>query len=295
MSTQERSGSGDRRTRRTQKTPPRNTAPEVVYSQAKPFNRSRLILRIVTIVAVVLAIGLGLSVFFKVDTIEVSGTDKYSAWTISEASGIEKGDSLVFFGRAAAGGKIINALPYVKSVRFDITLPGTIHIIIEEAPVAYSIQASDDSWWLITADGRVAEQVDSEKAEECTTIIGVRLHNPQAGEQAVAAEPAAPADTPVVITGDDRLQVALQILQQLEANEILGEAASVNVSNLQTLELWYGSRFQVKLGDSDRLDYKIEAVKQAIAQMSQYQTGILDASFTTFPDKVHFSGWHISP
>ena len=45
---------------------------DVVYLPPRPFNRSRLALHLVTVIAVVLAIVLGLSVFFKVEYIMVS-------------------------------------------------------------------------------------------------------------------------------------------------------------------------------------------------------------------------------
>ena len=90
------------------------------------------------------------------------------------------------------------------------------------------------------------------------------------------------------VTGSDRLQVALQILAQLEHNEMFGKVTSINVSGLQSLEFWCGQQYQVKLGDSSRLDYKIAAVKSAMDEMSDYQRGILDASFTTFPNSVGY-------
>lgn len=278
-----RENSGAERRRRTQKPQPRNTAPEVVITQPKPFHRRRLLMRLLTIFAVVIAIVLGLSIFFKIDTVTVTGTQKYSAYTVSQASGLETGDSLLFFGRAGAAGKIIRQLPYIKSVRFRIDLPGTVNIIVEESPVAYSIQDTRGNTWVITSAGRVVEQGEYPNA---TKILGVTLDAPQAGELAVAAENQ--TDGIVTTTGADRLRVALEICTQLEANEILGAMASMDVSKLQSIELWYGQQYQVKLGNSDRLDYKIAMTKSAIAQMSSYQTGILDASFTTYPESVGY-------
>lgn len=278
--------SGERRPRRTtQKPQQRKHTPEVVYTPGKAFNRRKLLLHVLTIAAVAFAIFLGLSIFFKVDTVKVSGCGKYSAWTVQEAAGISEGDSLLFFGQASAAGKVIDALPYVKTVRFEIDLPGTVNIIIEEAPVAYSIQDSAGVWWLITAEGRVAEQVDSAVAGQHTQIVGIRLRQPSIGADAVATEQE-PAGSS--ITGADRLDAALLIARMLEKNELLGVASSVNVSSLQALELWYGTRFQVKLGNSENMDYKLAALKSAVAEMSPYQTGVLDASFTTFPNSVGY-------
>ena len=68
---------------------------ETVYTEAKPVNISRFFVRIATVLAVVFAIVFGMSIFFKVETITVSGMENYSAWVLAEASGIEKGDNLL--------------------------------------------------------------------------------------------------------------------------------------------------------------------------------------------------------
>ena len=278
MATQDRPDA--RRRRRTQKTQPKQTAPEVVYTQPKTFNQHRLVLHLLTILAVVIAVGMGLSIFFKVDTIAVVGTEKYSPWSVSEASGLEKGDSLLFFGRAGAAGKIIHQLPYIRSVRFQIDLPGTLRIIVEESPMAYCVEDAQGKWWHITSEGRLIEPID---AVDATQIKGMQITNPQAGELAVAAEQETGS-----VTGADRLHVALEVCRQLEDNEILGQAASIDVGTLQAIEVWYGEQYQIKLGDTERLQYKITAACQAIAQMSSYQRGVLDASFTVFAEKVGY-------
>ena len=82
----------------------------------------------------------------------------------------------------------------------------------------------------------------------------------------------------------DRLKAALLILESLEANEIVGEIASVDVTSLFNMELMYGQRYQVKLGDTSQMDKKISQMKQSVAQLNEYQSGILDVSYITWPD-----------
>ena len=109
---------------------------------------------------------------------------------------------------------------------------------------------------------------------------------PQIGEMAVATE-AVPDTTdpdaetvPVTVTGAQRLRAAISVMVALEANSIIGQVSGINLENLNDLQLWYGDRFQVLLGNGENLGYKISAMKAAIDQMSQYQSGILDVSFT---------------
>jgi hypothetical protein len=162
---------------------PKKTAPEVVYTPAREFNRSRLVLNVLTVFAVAFAIFLGLSIFFKVEQVVVSGNQKYSEWSVYEAAGIREGDSLLFFGQANTSSKIIDALPYVTAVRFEVQLPGRVTIIVEEAPVVYSIQDASGYWWLITSEGRVAERVDSAEAGRHTEIKGFDLDCSHWGEE----------------------------------------------------------------------------------------------------------------
>lgn len=274
-------------------------APEVVYTPPHPFNRRKLVLHLCTVIAVVLAFSFGISVFFRVENITVSGTVKYDAWTIKEASGIEIGDNLLSFGEAKAAGKIRTALPYVESVRIGIKLPNTVNIEIKELDVVYSIQDSEYQWWLITAEGRVVEKTDKATAQQGTVIEGFRLASPVVGQQAVAweektEEPSDPTETTPVVTAraSDQLNAALSILQHLEECGIIGKVASVNVADLGNLQLWYGNRFQVMLGDTTQLLYKIKCMNAAINgtdpynSLKEYDSGVLDVTFTVKPNDV---------
>ena len=276
----------------------------VVYTQPKVFNRNRLILQLLSIVAVVLALVLCLSIFFKVKTITVSGADAYSAWVIREASGVEEGDYLLTFSKSRACAKIKAELPYVDTVRIGIKLPDTVNIVIEEIDVVYAIQDIDGIWWLITSEGRVMEQTDTIGASDYTKVLGVKIVTPEPQKQAVAfqdvvaqpQETQAPqpegetqVPTPVIITEQQKLDAALTILQALELNEIVGEAASVDVSDLTRIELWYGTRYQVNLGDTTNMDYKIACLKYTVSSLAEYDSGELDISFTIWPDKVTYS------
>lgn len=293
-----RAKQAQRRRRRT----PRRPTPAVVYTQPAAFNRNRLLMQMLIVTAVVLALVMGLSIFFRVKNVTVSGANAYSAWTIREASGIEEGDKLLTFSRARAAAKIEAELPYVKDVRIGIKLPDTVNIIIEEYDVVYSIQSSDSLWWLITSGGKVLEQTDGGTANSYTKVLGVTLESPVVNELGVAAKTEAEvpdtteettgesATVSAVVTAQDRLDAALQILQALERNDVVGEAASVDVSDLSDIILWYGTQFQVELGDVSNMVDKIASMKAAINDEElKNGYGILDVSFTYWEDMVGYT------
>lgn len=279
---------------RVRKPQQRKKRSDVVYLPPKPLGRNRLLLHLLSIAAIVLALIIGVSLFFKVGEIRVSGNEKYSAWDISQAAGIQEGDNLITLSRARISGKIISALPYVKSARIGIKLPSTVNIYVEEVEVTYAVADESGSWWMLSSDGRVVEKAITGEESDRTKLLGVKLTKPGVGEQAVALEDLPPkVDSdgnalPQTVTKADYLNTLLEVAQTLELNGIIGKIAVVDVSQLDKIELWYGSRFRIFLGDNSQLGYKISYMKAAVEKMSGYQSGTLDVSFTTWTDKAEF-------
>ena len=284
------------RTRKVSKPEPPKVTPDVVYLAPKPFNRSRFLLRLLTVAAVVVALVLGMSVFFKVEEFSISGAEKYTAYEIFEASGIQKGDNLLLLNRTEAGGRITAALPYVKVARVGIELPGTVHIVIEELDVTYAVKDENGSWWLISAAGTVVEQAKDDQTHH-TKLLGVQLQNPQPGKNAQALEIAGTQTDPdgnpipVTVTAADRLAAAVDILEYLEKEGVVGQAASVDVNNMGDIQIWYGDKFQVKLGDSKNLGSKIYMMMATIRSLEQerpYERGVLNI---TDPNDIYYDSF----
>jgi len=255
----------------------------VVYTEAKPFNRNRFILQLITVAAVVLALLLGLSIFFKADEFYVSGCKKYTAYEVQVASGIREGENLLLINSAKISGRILKALPYVSKVRVQIKLPDTVLFEVEEVEVIYAIQEKNEDWWLMDCNGKVLEKVSAAEAKQYTQLLGVRLDSPVPGETAVAEEPVPEGTTPdgeqipVTVYGSERLTALTTVLKSLEKNGVLGNVVvSVDVSQIGNIELWYEDRYHVWLGDSGNMDTKISIMRQTIEKRGEFQTGILD-------------------
>lgn len=272
--------------------------PEVVYTQPEALDRRKLVLRLLTVAALVVALFVGFSIFFRVDTIVVSGNQKYNAWTVREVSGIDEGDSLLSFGKARACAKIAESLPYVKVVRISVKLPGTVNIYIEEVEVVYSIKDNVGSWWLMTSEGRLVEKTSAAEAGKHTTIKGVVLENAKSGskakalEQSVTQDPMEGTDGIVTVTNEERLQTALEIVSRLEVNGILGQTPSVDVTDMGDIQVWYGQQYQVLLGDAGQMPEKIDTMKAVIDQLGKYQSGVLKLDEINPEGEYHLTPFH---
>lgn len=288
--------------------PKRSASQEVVYTQPAAFNKQKFVLRLLTVVAVVLALIFGLSIFFKVDedkvlmsfkmqrgTEQVADVHNYTERQILEASGIKDGENLLTIRESEISSRIMEKLPYVVQVRVRIKVPDTVNIEIIETDVVYAAEASDGTWWLMRSDGKIVEKTNAADAKQNTVLLGIKLSQPKQGEQAVALEPEpiepeeGEEQTPVTVLASEQLSTALSICKMMEQSGIIGTMASVDVTSLGSIELWYGSQYQIHLGDATRLDFKIGELKPVIDYLGSSGSGMLDASFTIKEKEVIYT------
>lgn len=300
----ERARTPERKTRETPHRPAERRKQEKVKKRRqearrtppKTLPRRRLMWKLLTTAAVVLALALGVTIFFKVQNVNITGNEKYTAEAIFEASGIEKGENLLTFGKPRAAGRILAELPYVSQVQIGIKLPNTVNIDIVELEVTYSIRAADGAWWLMDFAGKLLEPVEDGEAAKHTQVLGVRAGNPvigqcfapadasetgQSGEEtdATAEQTQNTEDTALTASASERAAAALQILAALEETDHMGEVTVVDVSSLYDIQLWYGQQYQVRLGGPVDLGYKVRYMTEAVSRLEDYQSGVLDLTF----------------
>ena len=80
------------------------------------------------------AVVAALTLFFRVDRIEVTGTERYTEDEVIAASGIDIGDNLYLLNKYDAARSIADALPYIdiEDIRIRRELPDTLLIDVEE-------------------------------------------------------------------------------------------------------------------------------------------------------------------
>ena len=272
----------------------------LTYTEPKPFNRKKFLLQLLIVAAVVIALVFVMSLFFKLGSIEeavlVAGNDRYTTAQVIEAADIKEGDSILFLNRAKIRARILQKLPYVRSVRVGIKLPNTVNIEVTESQVLYSVEALDGNWWLLNDEGKVLEQTNWVDAKDHTVCTGLRIQIPEPGEQAVAVDPEPALDPegntlPLVLNGEQTLSTVLQICQLLERFGVLGQAASISIEDPQNIQIWYGERFRFDLGDHLDLEKKLGYAISAMEELEDHRTGVIDVSFTVSAKEPVFTAF----
>ena len=83
-------------------------------------------------------------------------------------------------------------------------------------------------------------------------------------------------------------KVVLDLIPALEQCSFAKQIVRTDVSTSYDLTLWYGTRYEIRLGTTEQLDYKLRTL-EAILENSDIQrkSGTIDLTFTE-DSKAHF-------
>ena len=220
------------------------------------------------------AIVAALTLFFRVNTIVVTGQERYTQDQIIEASGVGMDDNLFLLNKYAVAGNIRTALPYVDEIRINRKLPDTLLIEIKECGTPMAV-VQDGFAWLVSPSGRVVEQLDAVQAEGYAVISGCTLLAPSVGTRlALATEYAA------------QQQSLLDLMAALEAAGLTEQVQAIRLDDLSMLVMEYAGRFSVELPYGADYERKLRALVQVVEQLETNQTGTIQMTWDN--GEVHF-------
>lgn len=228
--------------------------------------------KLVTFFVICGAIVAALAVFFKVDTIEVTGNSRYSAQEVLDSAGLSVGDNMFLLNKYDAAAKITKELPYVSAVRISRRLPDTLVLEVEEIQQPAALETADGVW-LVSAGGKVLEQTDA-VPEGTVRLAGLTPVSPETGQ------------TLTVEAGQEKaLEMALAILRHLRDKSVLEKCQSVDVSDPSVIAMEYDGRFRVLIPWEGDTSYKLDCMLTVIdTKLEDNERGTLDLT----REAVHF-------
>ena len=219
------------------------------------------------------AVVLACVVFFRVNSIEVSGNVHYTAEETIEASGIMIGDNLVGLSRSRVSAAICTSLPYVEYVNIKKVLPDGLVLRVSERVAAASVESAEGRW-LISAQGKLLERDTG--SIRSMTIRGLTAVGPYPGGT-------------IQVAAEERLTLSYvkELLTQLESHGWLEQCTVLDCTAVTSMLLNYGI-YQVKLPRGGDYDYCLRLTESALAsgKIPEGVGGSLD--LTVAEGKVYF-------
>lgn len=223
--------------------------------------RFGVLFKLLSVVAVLIALTVGATVFFQVEEVVVSGNVRYTPQEVVEASGIQKGDNLFRLNKNAIARVVRETLPYVESLTIRRMLPDGIAITVNEWD-AVAMVPEGAGGWLISVGGKLLEQVDTADAIQITGIVPLL---PKAGTMLAVGE-----------EESGRLTALLALLTALEEGGTMGRVSAIDLTVDNQILLRYDGRFDVILATNSDLRHKLRALEAAVDTLESYETGTID-------------------
>lgn len=244
-------------------------------------NRGRFgpLFKLLCVLAVVVALTGGATVFFRVETVEVTGNQRYTREEIIEASGIRTGDNLYALNKVRIDRRIRTRLPYVGELSINRSLPSTIRIDVTEweavAQVAVPTPeqaaaarkelaggkedaepaALAQEPWLISVKGKLLEQAPENST--AVVVTGLTAVAPQAGELLRVPE----GET-------TRLEALTSLLGAIEGADLFHEVSRIQLETTRLI-VRYADRFDVKMKLNADFGYNIRLMRAVREQMEE--------------------------
>lgn len=251
-------------------------APKMTEEEKSGFMRARrrafsgpLLFAVVVIAAIFV-----MSLFFRVEDIQVVGNSHYTAGEIIRAMDIEEGDNLFFFDRFAAVGRAFSKLPYIETVTIERSLPNKVVITVEETTALAYLQLGEEKWTLDHNCKVLGKAAEGEEAS-LLPIVGLRPGTLMIGEIMETED-----------ENEDTVAYLAEILDQIQARGLTEQVTQIDFSNPNSPEFDFGGKYTVVLGRHENVERKFGMFLTVIGMLKEGDVGVIDVSNGT---TAHFS------
>lgn len=220
--------------------------------------RIKIFIGFLVVALLITGAALSLTVLFPIDSITVTGSEKYTAEEILSAASIKKGDNL--FTAKADAGAMAKKLPYVQSVQTVRKLPGSLTLKVKDA-AEYACYNSDGKYFTVSRSLHVLNRCD-EPPENMLLILAGNV-SCKVGED--------------VQYGDNK---AGGLIEQIEksAEEYSLTLNRIDITDELAISVKTEGRFVVNFGTSNGLDGKFAHLASMIKNIDAQKTGTVNLS-----------------
>lgn len=107
-------------------------------------------------------------------------------------------------------------------------------------------------------------------------ILGVTVNSPTVGSVVTATNPAS-------------LNAALAVIAELDGTGLLDHIVSINTEKEYDIVLQYDGRYEIRLGGTEELSYKIDYLTVILSKLSDFQAGVIDLTFSDSSEARFYS------
>ncbi|MGI5893004.1 MAG: cell division protein FtsQ/DivIB [Candidatus Merdivicinus sp.] len=237
----------------------------------------------------VTGIVLSLTVFFKIETITVQGSEVYSEADVVPLLDAKVGDNLLRIRTGKMEETLLENLPQADQVEIRRDFPSGLKVTLTDGVPSAQLYAEGE-YYIISQSGRILQQSEEALPDCGVVVVGVSLENASVGEyvedvqkrsweEASALAQEQKQDEPEKPDDLENLRALFSALNTAQFSDI----NAVDITDEVALTIYWQNRIQIQLGSFSELDYKLRFVKEILTDekyasiITPESIGILDA------------------
>ena len=232
------------------------------HGRGRRGRRFGVLYKLLTLVVVCAAAVLALTLFFKVESVEVTGNSRYSAQEIQDACGVSLGDNLYLLSKPDMVQRLHQQLPYIDEVRITRRLPNTLCVQVTEFSTVYAVE-QEGTVWLLTSGGKIVET--AAERGDTPLIDGCELLAPSLG-----------GDVSFALELQNRQESLFALLTALESAELTGDVRAIHLGDPAVLSMDYTERFTVEMPYGADYPRLLRYLTLVIEELETNLTGVID-------------------
>jgi len=237
-------------------------------NKRRQFSRSSVIYIIFGIALIGVMTLIAMSVFMRVNQIIITGAVIYTPQQVVEASGVSRGDNLLYMNAQTVSQKIRKELPYINTVEISRDLPDKLSITVTEStPVAYIL--SSGNVHVIDNNGRVLEILQASYGTVMTLVIGtevsklIEVRGVTIGDASIGNQIRAEQGT------EPNFQAMQSILLTMDREDLNQYVDYLDVSNITNIHFGFKGLYRVILGGVADQRSKLARLQSDIAILQE--------------------------
>lgn len=228
----------------------------------------------------VIAMVVCIFIFFKIGEIQVTGSEKYKASQIVEASGVELGDNLYAPTALSVQNKLSEKLPYIQSVTLKHQLPDVLIICVKETTAEFAFESKNETTtkYILTDHQLKFLEVADEPPKNAAVIEGAGIKNADIGKTAEFKEA-------------EKGEIIRNIKKAFKENDI-DNITKIDISNIIDIQVVFNDAITIELGQDNALDYKCKLAAKAIADAqkdNEDATGVINVKQADKTKQAYFN------
>ena len=243
-------------------------------SKRRRRGRFSFLYKLLAVLAACAVVVTALTLFFRVETIQVNGTIRYTEDDVRKACGVELDSNMYLLNKFEVQRQLREALPYIEDVRIRRVLPDRLVITVTECSHVYAVKQADVSW-VFSSSGRIVDRMESHEARYLPQVDGCQLLAPSLGTK---------IQMDFEEEQDIRQESLLHLLEAAEAAGEVGRISGYHLENPERLSMDYAGRFEVRMPYGADYTYMLTYLEMVMEQLGSNESGIIDL---TVPGEAH--------